>query len=289
MTSLTAFQHERIVGASVRTRISGMPPRQRGIVMPNCWASPFVGRAAECNTLRGNRSRLSFARFLTSRHQRVLRSSLCDGFDNRQQKGFIMTKLLSHTLNASEIRQREDDGYIHATALCQAAGKRLNNYLRNEQTQDFLKALESDALISVSKLVTIVRGRGDRVTQGTWVHPKVAIHLAMWLSPEFAVQVTTWVYDWMSRRAVPERPQPALEGHAVVIIDGEPVYIDTMAHTTAGDRCVILDPVSGRCEVRRIIGVEKKRRAFIPYNSGVNPGLAEQAEVRVVGKVLEVH
>lgn len=30
------------------------------------------------------------------------------------------------------------------------------------------------------------------------MHPQVAINLAQWISPEFAVQVTQWVFDWMS-------------------------------------------------------------------------------------------
>src|SRR5262245_38113209 len=37
--------------------------------------------------------------------------------------------------------------------------------------------------------------------QGTCVHPHVAIHLAQCLSPRFAVRVSQWVYDWMTRRA----------------------------------------------------------------------------------------
>jgi hypothetical protein len=35
------------------------------------------------------------------------------------------------------------------------------------------------------------------------VHPQVAIHLAQWLSPKFAVLVSKWVYDWISSGASP--------------------------------------------------------------------------------------
>jgi hypothetical protein len=42
---------------------------------------------------------------------------------------------------------------------------------------------------------------GDIRFQGTWVHPQVAINLAQWLSAKFAVQVSQWVYDWMSGRS----------------------------------------------------------------------------------------
>ena len=30
------------------------------------------------------------------------------------------------------------------------------------------------------------------------MHPQVAVNLAQWLSPEFAVKVSKWVFDWLS-------------------------------------------------------------------------------------------
>ena len=48
------------------------------------------------------------------------------------------------------------------------------------------------------KLVEVRRGRGDVIEQGTFVHPYVAVNLGQWLSPEFAVQVSKWVTQWMS-------------------------------------------------------------------------------------------
>lgn len=42
---------------------------------------------------------------------------------------------------------------------------------------------------------------GDIRFQGTWVHPQVAINLAQWLSAKFAVQVSQWVFDWMSGKS----------------------------------------------------------------------------------------
>ena len=48
-----------------------------------------------------------------------------------------------------------------------------------------------------------LRGRGDRLQQGTWVHPRVAINLGQWISPAFDVKVSRWVTDWMMGRDVP--------------------------------------------------------------------------------------
>ncbi len=94
------------------------------------------------------------------------------------------------------LMQRED-GYVNATALCKDSNKRLNNYLRNEQTQSFLDELSAVTLISATDLIQSQQG-GVPSEQGTYVHPKVAIHLAQWLSPKFAVFVTEVIFDFIN-------------------------------------------------------------------------------------------
>jgi hypothetical protein len=108
--------------------------------------------------------------------------------------------LIPHPVQGGIIYQRPKDGYINATAMCQAAGKRWNDYNSIGPTAEFLKALTAETGIAVSEMVQSQRG-GDVRFQGTWVHPQVAINLAQWLSGEFAVKVSQWVYDWMSGKA----------------------------------------------------------------------------------------
>jgi hypothetical protein len=109
--------------------------------------------------------------------------------------------LIPHAIDGDVIEQRSIDGYVNATAMCRAAGKLFGHYAENRTTRAFLEELESVIGIPISELVQSVRGGGPSV-QGTWVHPKVAIHLAQWLSPRFAVQVSEWVYAWMTGEAV---------------------------------------------------------------------------------------
>jgi hypothetical protein len=108
--------------------------------------------------------------------------------------------LIPHRVGNDTIDQRAGDGYINATALCKVAGKRWYNYLRNETTGHFLRALEAKTQIRALDLIQEVTTAG---VTATWVHPKVAIHLAQWLSAEFAVQVSEWVYDWMNGKGTP--------------------------------------------------------------------------------------
>jgi hypothetical protein len=109
--------------------------------------------------------------------------------------------LIQHKASGFIVEQRSDDGYINATQLCQAAGKRWHNYIRNETTGHFLRALATKTRISVLLLnQEVIDSNG---VKSTWVHPKVAIHLAQWLSAEFAVQVSEWIYEWMDTGSVP--------------------------------------------------------------------------------------
>lgn len=105
--------------------------------------------------------------------------------------------LIFKSNNGLALYQRADDGYVNATKLCRDEGKRMNHYLHNQETKDYLAELSRSAGIPANLLV-VKRNTGVNDERGTWVHPKVAIHLAQWLSPQFAVFVTNIMMEWFS-------------------------------------------------------------------------------------------
>ncbi|MDA8172826.1 MAG: KilA-N domain-containing protein [Nitrospiraceae bacterium] len=84
--------------------------------------------------------------------------------------------LISREFGGEIIQQRAVDGYINATAMGKASGKKINDYGRLSTTKEFLVELSSETGIPVSELVITIKG-GPPALQGTWVHPDVAIHL----------------------------------------------------------------------------------------------------------------
>jgi hypothetical protein len=127
------------------------------------------------------------------------------------QQHQLSLQLIRRNVNGGVIEQRAGDGYVNATQLCHIADKRWYNYVRLETTGKFLRALETKTHIRVSEQIQEVRdGHG---TVSTWVHPKVAIHLAQWLSADFAVQVSEWVFEWMSGGSPGGRGAPVLPYH----------------------------------------------------------------------------
>ena len=109
----------------------------------------------------------------------------------------IELSLIPHKVNNELIDQRANDGYINATAICKASKKQINDYAGLKATQEFLKELYSETGIPVSELVQVIKD-GTPTLQGAWVHPQIAINLAQWASPKFAVLVSKWVFEWMN-------------------------------------------------------------------------------------------
>ena len=120
----------------------------------------------------------------------------------------LQTGFIDRLADNEVVTQRVTDGYFNATAMCRASGKLIGHYLANSSTKAFIEELSSDIGIPISGLVQSVRG-GPPHLQGTWVHPQVAINLAQWLSPKFAVLVSKWVLEWSSGNI----RQPSLPYH----------------------------------------------------------------------------
>ena len=83
-----------------------------------------------------------------------------------------------------------EDGYLNATQIAAHFGKLPKDYLKSEQTQQYISALAENLsvrrkiLTEENQIVIVKRGGNE---QGTWLHPKLAIHFARWLNPKFAV------------------------------------------------------------------------------------------------------
>src|SRR4051812_12373086 len=105
--------------------------------------------------------------------------------------------VIQREYNGIAITQRRADRYIDATAMCRAHGKLIADYLRLGSTKEFLNALSGSMGIPIDVLVQIITG-GPNASRGTWVHPRVALNLAQWCSPNFAVQVSEWLEELLT-------------------------------------------------------------------------------------------
>jgi KilA-N domain len=98
------------------------------------------------------------------------------------------------------VSQRRTDGYINATKLAKAYElqtskyKNPNQWFEKDRTIQYLELLFSKTGIEVYELV---QKKGEGKNREIWIHPKLAVSFAMWLSPEFEMMVSEWVEQWL--------------------------------------------------------------------------------------------
>ena len=144
--------------------------------------------------------------------------------------------IVVRTWNDAPISRRDSDGFADATAICQANGKRWHDYERLDRTGDYIKALAASTGLAPDELV-ITTTSGPNHLRGTWIHPRLAVDLARWLSPDFAV----WMDGWFLEQA--QAPQAAAPG------------------ITANDVAQIAAQVAAET-VRRLIPAAPTRRTY---------------------------
>lgn len=99
-----------------------------------------------------------------------------------------------------EVRDREV--YANATEMCKAFGKTPKDWLRTENTKEYIKELESVRQISLTDI------KQGGVDQGTWIHEKLILDLARWLNVKFRVwcdeQIATLLREGQVKLDVPK-------------------------------------------------------------------------------------
>jgi hypothetical protein len=106
------------------------------------------------------------------------------------------------------VYQRKSDRYVNATAMCKAAGKLIGHWSQTADTKKVIAALSGSIGIPIDLLVQSIM-TGPNAQCGTWVHEKVALHLANWCSPEFYAAVISWTIDtWNAPPLQPDLSDP---------------------------------------------------------------------------------
>lgn len=117
-------------------------------------------------------------------------------FDKLIYKNISIMKTNQVMIRENGFIQRTSDGYFNATELIKAwndsskSEKQLPNFMKNNSTIEFIEQLKKEG---IEKPIITTRGRSGNA--GTWVHPKVFIDLAMWVSVEFKSKVIDYVLD----------------------------------------------------------------------------------------------
>lgn len=107
-----------------------------------------------------------------------------------QEKKIEESKPLIDIGDGKSLIRCDDRGYIDVTILCKAGNKKLGSWKKLKKSQIILGYLSQDLSIATDCL-TYYKNRT------TYAHPRVAINIAQWISPEFDVKVSKWIYEIM--------------------------------------------------------------------------------------------
>jgi hypothetical protein len=110
--------------------------------------------------------------------------------DSKRRNNTPALRALHH--DGKAYHRREGDGYFNATLMCKNNGREWSEYRRLPATQAFMAEMERSQGESQGPLIDQI-STGPNHLRGTWVHPRVAVDLAQWISVEFRVVVNEWV------------------------------------------------------------------------------------------------
>lgn len=82
------------------------------------------------------------------------------------------------------------DGYVNATKLCVHAGKNIASWIR------YNHALVDEYTTRTGAPAKIIIGTGARETHGTYLHPEIIPHIALWISPSHAFAVNRIIEEY---------------------------------------------------------------------------------------------
>lgn len=105
------------------------------------------------------------------------------------------------------------EGWLHATVIAERFGKRLDHWLDNAETLEYIRALDEiqhpttgpSKIVNTRKSGYLKSRRGN--AGGTWLHPKLAVAFARWCNVKFSVwcdmQIEALIHgsqDWQQAR-----------------------------------------------------------------------------------------
>lgn len=91
-----------------------------------------------------------------------------------------------------------DKGWINVTDLCKKGGKEFKHWHENKSSKELINYISLAVGLPASNLLPSIKGGFKlQIIKGTYAHPKLAPHIASWVSNEFAFKVSDIVNDFV--------------------------------------------------------------------------------------------
>ncbi len=106
----------------------------------------------------------------------------------------------------------DDEVYINATETAKIFNKKPVDWLKTKETTQYIESVAKLLNVNAEKLVKIVKGGNNKTAQGTWIHRRLVIVFARWLSSDFAVWCDLTIEELLkSKNQTPEKPHQTVQ------------------------------------------------------------------------------
>lgn len=151
------------------------------------------------------------------------------------EKNLELQKVLSYEDNIIEINEKE---MWSATQMAKPFNKRSLDWLKLDQTQEYMKEVAEVRKITLSDLVQVTRGDNG----STWIHEKLVIEFARWCNIKFSVwcndQIETLMRTGKVELKLPQTYLEALEALVVSKKEEERLRLENNSLTSDNEELV---------------------------------------------------
>lgn len=99
--------------------------------------------------------------------------------------------------------------FFNATKVAQAFGKTPKDWLKTDETKEYIESYRRKILLEQNQLV-IVKNGAPETGGGTWLHPKLGVAFARWCNVDFAVWCDEIIEGILKGDVVPVRASDAI-------------------------------------------------------------------------------
>jgi len=133
------------------------------------------------------------------------------------------------------------DGMVNATEMCKVWKKQWSEYIRSRRAKNIITALEDEQKSKPESLrIEIVSANVGGNHSGTWIHSKVALDLAHWLSPDFGIQMYKFLSELENTEKIENIKQiikpKELELNGMIVLAREDGMINATQMCKAGGK-----------------------------------------------------
>lgn len=146
---------------------------------------------------------------------------------------------------------------VNATEMARPFGKATKDFLKLQQTKEFIQVLSEGKKILSTDLVKVRYGKNGC----TWMHEDVAIEFARWLSPKFAIWCNDRIKELL-RSGITAVTDDELIAHAMLLLKDRV----TDYGNRLGQAEVDLAVMSRKLEIAKNIAANNKRLAEYAHN-----------------------